>query len=349
MRAVGMTRRQTRRTVRWEAMIVSTFGAIVGIVVGTLIGIGAVAGGARHGDRRHRLLRARRSSHPDRRRHRRPDRRPLPIGQGEPAWTCSRRSPRNDAGGLLRDAPGQEAGDRRRHEVRREVRPPGLRGDPRAAAVGAERAGTRCVGRSTSSIGLLHRSLDAVGAAVAIAGRRRSLASGAVWVAWPSARAACPPTSPRTRCAKTSCCRPVGSTPRCARSTRRGRACGSRCGKSYAPASQPRPTEALTTQELARPAGRGGSGSQGTSRASRPSMPRADDRGGRSASAPLAGTPVDRKPAVDAGKRDAFGVAQVGPHELGGDVDHPHLPRRSDRSPTGGHGLSSPAHSTSQR
>ncbi|MBA3604486.1 MAG: FtsX-like permease family protein [Actinomycetota bacterium] len=39
MRAVGMTRRQTRRTVRWEAVIVATFGAIVGIVVGTLIGI----------------------------------------------------------------------------------------------------------------------------------------------------------------------------------------------------------------------------------------------------------------------------------------------------------------------
>ena len=39
MRAVGMTRRQTRRAVRWEAVIVSTFGAIVGIVVGTLIGL----------------------------------------------------------------------------------------------------------------------------------------------------------------------------------------------------------------------------------------------------------------------------------------------------------------------
>ena len=39
MRAVGMNRRQTRRTVRWEAIIVSTFGAIVGIVVGTLIGV----------------------------------------------------------------------------------------------------------------------------------------------------------------------------------------------------------------------------------------------------------------------------------------------------------------------
>lgn len=39
MRAVGMTKRQTRRTVRWEAVIVSTFGAVVGIVVGTLLGV----------------------------------------------------------------------------------------------------------------------------------------------------------------------------------------------------------------------------------------------------------------------------------------------------------------------
>jgi putative ABC transport system permease protein len=39
MRAVGMTRRQTRRTVRWEAIIVSTFGAIVGIVLGTALGV----------------------------------------------------------------------------------------------------------------------------------------------------------------------------------------------------------------------------------------------------------------------------------------------------------------------
>jgi putative ABC transport system permease protein len=38
MRAVGMTRRQTRRTVRWEAIIVSTFGAIVGIIVGSALG-----------------------------------------------------------------------------------------------------------------------------------------------------------------------------------------------------------------------------------------------------------------------------------------------------------------------
>jgi putative ABC transport system permease protein len=39
MRAVGMNKRQTRRSVRWEAIIVATFGALVGIVLGTLIGI----------------------------------------------------------------------------------------------------------------------------------------------------------------------------------------------------------------------------------------------------------------------------------------------------------------------
>jgi putative ABC transport system permease protein len=39
LRAVGMNKRQTRRSVRWEAIIVATFGAIVGIILGTLIGI----------------------------------------------------------------------------------------------------------------------------------------------------------------------------------------------------------------------------------------------------------------------------------------------------------------------
>jgi putative ABC transport system permease protein len=39
LRAVGMNRRQTRRTVRWEAVIVSLFGAVVGIVLGSLIGV----------------------------------------------------------------------------------------------------------------------------------------------------------------------------------------------------------------------------------------------------------------------------------------------------------------------
>ncbi len=39
LRAVGMNKRQTRRSVRWEAVIVSTFGATVGIVVGTFLGV----------------------------------------------------------------------------------------------------------------------------------------------------------------------------------------------------------------------------------------------------------------------------------------------------------------------
>jgi putative ABC transport system permease protein len=39
LRAVGMSRRQLRRAVRWEAVIVSVFGVVVGVVVGTLIGM----------------------------------------------------------------------------------------------------------------------------------------------------------------------------------------------------------------------------------------------------------------------------------------------------------------------
>jgi len=38
LRAVGMSRRQLRRTVRWEAVIVALFGAILGIVIGTPLG-----------------------------------------------------------------------------------------------------------------------------------------------------------------------------------------------------------------------------------------------------------------------------------------------------------------------
>ncbi|MEL6892801.1 MAG: FtsX-like permease family protein, partial [Actinomycetota bacterium] len=39
LRAVGMSRRQTRRSVRWEAVIVSMFGALVGIALGTFLGV----------------------------------------------------------------------------------------------------------------------------------------------------------------------------------------------------------------------------------------------------------------------------------------------------------------------
>ncbi|HEY1117082.1 MAG TPA: ABC transporter permease, partial [Acidimicrobiales bacterium] len=41
LRAVGMSRRQTRRMVRWEAAIVSLFGAVLGVAVGVLFGIAA--------------------------------------------------------------------------------------------------------------------------------------------------------------------------------------------------------------------------------------------------------------------------------------------------------------------
>ena len=38
LRAVGMARRQLRRAVRWEAVIVAVFGVVVGVVVGLLMG-----------------------------------------------------------------------------------------------------------------------------------------------------------------------------------------------------------------------------------------------------------------------------------------------------------------------
>ena len=39
LRAVGMTRRQLRRAVRWEAAIVATFGGLMGVVVGMVLGV----------------------------------------------------------------------------------------------------------------------------------------------------------------------------------------------------------------------------------------------------------------------------------------------------------------------
>jgi putative ABC transport system permease protein len=38
LRAVGLTRRQTRRMVRWEAIIVAVFGALLGVLVGSGLG-----------------------------------------------------------------------------------------------------------------------------------------------------------------------------------------------------------------------------------------------------------------------------------------------------------------------
>ncbi len=41
LRAVGMSRRQTRRMIRWESAIVSLFGAVLGVVVGLAFGVAA--------------------------------------------------------------------------------------------------------------------------------------------------------------------------------------------------------------------------------------------------------------------------------------------------------------------
>ena len=42
LRAVGQTRRQARSMVRWESVIIATFGTLGGIVVGTFLGWGMV-------------------------------------------------------------------------------------------------------------------------------------------------------------------------------------------------------------------------------------------------------------------------------------------------------------------
>ncbi|HZI45656.1 MAG TPA: FtsX-like permease family protein, partial [Ilumatobacter sp.] len=40
LRAVGQTRRQLRRTVRWESVIIAVFGTIGGVAVGTFLAWG---------------------------------------------------------------------------------------------------------------------------------------------------------------------------------------------------------------------------------------------------------------------------------------------------------------------
>jgi putative ABC transport system permease protein len=47
LRAVGQTRRQLRSMIRWESAVVSTFGALAGIVIGTFLGWGLVKAAGR--------------------------------------------------------------------------------------------------------------------------------------------------------------------------------------------------------------------------------------------------------------------------------------------------------------
>ena len=47
LRAVGQTRRQLRSMIRWESAVVSTFGALAGIVLGTFLGWGLVRAAGR--------------------------------------------------------------------------------------------------------------------------------------------------------------------------------------------------------------------------------------------------------------------------------------------------------------
>jgi len=43
LRAIGMTRRQLRRMIRWEAVIISLFGGLLGVAMGVLFGLAAIA------------------------------------------------------------------------------------------------------------------------------------------------------------------------------------------------------------------------------------------------------------------------------------------------------------------
>jgi putative ABC transport system permease protein len=49
VRAVGMTRRQTRSMIRWEAAIVSFFGALLGLGLGVFFGLALVRAMRRQG------------------------------------------------------------------------------------------------------------------------------------------------------------------------------------------------------------------------------------------------------------------------------------------------------------
>ena len=44
LRAVGMSRRQVKRMIRWESVIIAIIGALLGVVIGVLLRVGLAAG-----------------------------------------------------------------------------------------------------------------------------------------------------------------------------------------------------------------------------------------------------------------------------------------------------------------
>ena len=55
LRAVGLSRAQTTRMITVESVVISLFGALLGVAVGAGLGAAAVQGPARQGHDRHRL------------------------------------------------------------------------------------------------------------------------------------------------------------------------------------------------------------------------------------------------------------------------------------------------------
>ena len=142
---------------------------------------GAVAGRPRRRDRPHRLRRADDRDHPDRSRHRRPDRCPLPIGQGEPD-----EHPPGDRHGMSAGYSGTPLAKKlgivegTRFAVKSD--PPGFAVTLGPLPVGVERV-TRVRGPLDVVIGFFTARSKLVAAWPALT--QAVAPSGSVWVAWP--------------------------------------------------------------------------------------------------------------------------------------------------------------------